>query len=73
MTRAKRRAYVESKARALARSGEYYDFTTIRTALVAEGFDEAVRMFQNRWVQEELNKFCRQAREKNARRAPADY
>jgi hypothetical protein len=72
-SRAKRRAYVESKSRAMARSGDHQNFTTIRTALVAEGFDEAERLFQNRWVQEELNRFCRQAIEKNAGKLPADH
>jgi hypothetical protein len=62
---AKRRTYMESKSRAMARSGEHRDFITIQTALVAEGFDEAVPMFQNRWVQQELNR-CRQARDQTS-------
>ena len=56
-----RRARIESEARRLARSGEYRSFRSIYLALVARGFEEAAKVFANRWTCSELDRLCEQA------------
>jgi hypothetical protein len=55
------RARIESEARRLARSGEYCSFRSIHLTLVARGFEEAAKVFANRWTSSELDRLCEQA------------
>ena len=64
-----RRARVETEARALARSGNYHGFITIKMMLLARGYSEANKIFANRWTQSELDRLCRQAQDAVMRRA----
>jgi hypothetical protein len=57
-------ARIETKARTLARSGGHFSFSSIRSALLAEGYPEAHKVFANRWTQYELDRLCQQARYK---------
>ena len=56
-----RRARIETKARHYARSGDHLDFTTIEALLIIDGYPEARKLFANRWMQEELNRICQRA------------
>jgi hypothetical protein len=56
------RACIETRARALARSGEYYGFKQIERVLIAEGYQRAPKIFANRWSQAEVDRLCDQAR-----------
>jgi hypothetical protein len=55
-------ARIETKARLLARSGNHRGFSSIKTALLVEGYPEADKVFANRWTQFELDRLCQQAR-----------
>jgi hypothetical protein len=57
-----RLAYIESEARALARTGDHKDFSSIEMLFLIRGYQEARKLFANLWTQEELNRICRQAR-----------
>jgi hypothetical protein len=61
-----RLAAIETEARAMARSGKYGDFLLIR-ALMRDRYPEAQKLFMNRWLQEELNRICEQARWRQSR------
>jgi hypothetical protein len=56
-----RRAYLESEARSLARSGNHRNFRTIETLLIVGGYPEARKLCANRWTQGELDRICQQA------------
>jgi hypothetical protein len=53
------RAQIETRARALARTGKYSSFRTVQNALLDGGFPEVERLFKNRWQQEEISRLCR--------------
>jgi hypothetical protein len=55
-------AYMESEARALARTGDHKDFSSIEMLFIIRGYQEAPKLFANLWTQQELNRICRQAR-----------
>ncbi len=55
-------ARIETEARALARSGDFGSFTAVERALLIRGFQEAPRIFANRWTQAEVDRLCHQAR-----------
>jgi hypothetical protein len=55
-------ARIETKARALAQSGEYYTFKQIESVLIARGYQEASKIFANKWSQAEVDRLCDQAR-----------
>ncbi len=55
-------AYIETKARVLARSGKYSSHREIRRILMEMGYTPARKVFQNRWTQSELDRICRSAR-----------
>jgi hypothetical protein len=57
-----RLARIETEARTLARSGQYFSSRSIRLALVASGFVEAPLLFRNLWTRSELDRLCQQAR-----------
>jgi hypothetical protein len=57
-----RLARIETEARTLARSGNFGGFASIERALLTRGFDEAPRIFANRWTQFEVDRLCHQAR-----------
>jgi hypothetical protein len=57
-----RLAQIETKSRAMARSGKYRSHAAIEMALLAQGFAEAHIVFANRWSQSELDRLCDQAR-----------
>jgi hypothetical protein len=61
-----RLAYIESEARALARTGDHKDFSSIEMLFLIRGYQEARKLFANLWTQEELNRICRQARTRRA-------
>jgi hypothetical protein len=56
-----RLARIETEARTLARSGNYYGFSSIKNLLLTRGYPEANKVFANRWTQSELDRLCRQA------------
>jgi hypothetical protein len=56
-----RLARIETEARTLARSGEHRSFNSIEMILLARGFQEAHKIFANRWSQSELDRLCHQA------------
>ena len=55
-------ARIETKARTLARSGEYYGFKQIERVLIAGGHQQAPKIFANRWSQAEVDRLCELAR-----------
>jgi len=55
-------ARIETQARVLAQSGEYYGFKQIERVLIARGYQEAAKIFANRWSQSEVDRLCDQAR-----------
>ena len=57
-----RLARIETEARALARSGEFGSFTSIERVLLTRGFQEAPKVFANRWTQAEVDRLCHQAK-----------
>ena len=57
-----RLARIETEARALARSGDFGSFTSIERALLIRGFQEAPKIFANRWTQSEVDRLCHQAK-----------
>jgi hypothetical protein len=57
-----RLARIETEARTLARSGDFGGFASIERALLTRGYDEAPRVFANRWTQSEVDRLCLQAR-----------
>ena len=57
-----RLARIETEARTLARSGNFGGFASIERALLTRGYDEAPRVFSNRWTQYEVDRLCLQAR-----------
>jgi hypothetical protein len=57
-----RLARIETEARTLARSGNFGGFASIERALLTRGFEEAPRIFANRWTQSEVDRLCYQAR-----------
>jgi hypothetical protein len=56
-----RLARIETEARTLARSGNYFSHKAIGLALVARGFAETPRLFRNPWTCSELDRLCQQA------------
>jgi hypothetical protein len=56
-----RLARIETEARALARSGNHYGFSSIKNLLLTRGYPEADKVFANRWTQSEVDRLCRQA------------
>ena len=64
-----RLARIEAEARTLARSGDYRSFDSIEIILLARGYQEAHRVFSNRWSQAEVDRLCRQARKGAAQSA----
>jgi hypothetical protein len=65
-----RLAYIESEARALARTGDHKDYSSIEMLFLIRGYHEARKLFANLWTQEELNRICQQAQ---SRRDSAIY
>jgi hypothetical protein len=61
-----RLARIETEARTLARSGDYRGFDSIEMILLARGYQEAHKVFSNRWSQAEVDRLCRQARKSAA-------
>ena len=57
-----RLARIETEARTLARSGDHPSFSSIEFILLARGYEEAHKVFSNRWSQAEVDRICRQAR-----------
>jgi hypothetical protein len=57
-----RRAYIETAARRLARSGEHFNSRSIQAALVSRGLLEANKVFANPWTRSELDRICEQAK-----------
>jgi hypothetical protein len=51
-------AYLETKARQLARTGRYRHWRSIQEALLGEGYSDADKLFANRWTQAEVNRIC---------------
>jgi len=64
-----RLARIETEARALASSGEFGSFTSIERVLLTRGYQEAPKVFANRWTQAEVDRLCRQAKAGPARSA----
>jgi len=56
-----RLACIETEARVLARSGKFQSFSSIEMALLTRGFQEAHKVFANRWSQAEVDRLCQQA------------
>jgi hypothetical protein len=56
-------ARLETEARRLAHSGEYFDCISIR-AVFTSAYPQAQKYFENLWVQQELNRLCENARRK---------
>ncbi len=67
-----RLARIETEARTLARSGEFGSSRSVEVALVAKGYQEAHKIFANRWTRSEIDRLCelanyrRQATERQA-------
>jgi hypothetical protein len=57
-----RLARIETEARTLARSGNFGGFVSVERALLTRGFEEAPRVFANRWTQSEVDRLCVLAR-----------
>jgi hypothetical protein len=57
-----KRAIMETEARKLARTGTHGGWETIQMALVAQGFEEAPKVFANLWARSELDRLCERAR-----------
>jgi len=57
-----KRALMETEARKLARTGAHSGWQTIQMALVAQGFEEAPKVFTNLWTRSELDRLCERAR-----------
>jgi hypothetical protein len=56
-------AQIETKARRLAHSGAYREFSVIRRQLEkTEDCDDLELVFRNRWTQSEINRLCDLAR-----------
>jgi hypothetical protein len=55
-------AWIETKARSMARSGKYRSHVEIRNLLEAHGFELTARVFDNLWSQTEIDRLCRKAR-----------
>jgi hypothetical protein len=64
-----RLARIETEARALALSGDFGSFTSIERALLTRGFQEARKVFANRWTQAEVDRLCQQQKGCAARSA----
>jgi hypothetical protein len=62
-----RLACIETEARVLARSGKFQSFSSIEMALLTRGFQEAHKVFANRWSQAEVDRLCQQAQGRAAR------
>ena len=63
--RHRQRREILKLARALARSGQHSDYSSIETALrKVEGFDAAQRWFADWTFRAQLNKLCALARDK---------
>jgi hypothetical protein len=54
-------AYIETEARALARSGKYRGHREIQRILMEMDYASARKVFQNRWTQSELDRICHNA------------
>jgi hypothetical protein len=63
-----RRAQIETKARQYAHSGYHSDFSTIEARLIKAGYQGTRKLFANPWTQQELNRICRQACEREKAR-----
>ena len=55
-----RLARIETEARELARSGDYFTFCSIEAALERR-FLEACKLFANKWTQAEVDRLCNRA------------
>lgn len=64
MKKSERREYMAKRARELAESGEYEDHIGVEIALRAEGFSEARQYLNNRFLRQEIDEMCHQARSK---------
>ena len=64
---AQRYAQIETEARMLAWSGNYRTATAIERALVAKGYQEAAKLFTNRWTHSELERLCGEASRRKAK------
>jgi hypothetical protein len=51
-------ARIEAEARKLARSGQHRWSSSIEMALLARGYQDAPKVFANRWTQYELDRLC---------------
>jgi hypothetical protein len=69
--RSERYAYIETKGRQYARSGDHSDYRTIEALLIKNGYPEARKVFANLWTQHELNRICQRARSSD--RDPEDF
>ena len=56
-----RLARIETEARVLARSGEYFTFRSIEAALLERGLLEARKLFANKWTRAEVDRLCNRA------------
>ena len=65
MKKSERLEYMARRARELAESGKYDDYISIETTLRSEGYPEARQYLDNRFLREELNEICRQAKTRN--------
>ena len=57
-----RKAFTQTKARSMARSGNYSGFRAIKNRLEEFGFPEARTMFANEWTKSEIDRLCLGAR-----------
>lgn len=55
-------AQIETEARRLARTGTHVDHRTIKRAFLDTGYMEAERLFRNRWIMQEIDRICLNAR-----------
>lgn len=55
-------ANIETEARRLANSGAFNNFVAVRRELIASGYKEAWKMFNNPWTQSEIDRLCTLAR-----------
>ncbi len=63
--RSERYAWIETKARQYARSGNYLNYKAIEAVLIEKGYPEARKLFANLWTQHEVNRTCLLARDRN--------
>jgi len=63
MNKNQRHEYIVRRARELAATGKYLNYTVIEAVLTSEGLPGARHVLDSVWLREELNQSCAKARQ----------